>query len=66
MPRKLYDSTLKNAVLRFVEDLVRASEIAKAVEFTVTINKESAPTVSYKVDEIPLMLEKNELDGENE
>lgn len=50
-------TTPKQAVLRLVEDLLDVSEIAKNVEITFVIGKDSPPTVSYKIDELPLFFD---------
>lgn len=57
MARKIKDNPLKKAILKGVEQLIDIAEISKGVEMTITINKDSVPTVSYKVDELLIIAE---------
>ena len=52
MAVKKQENPSKEAILRGVEQLIDLSEIAKGVEMTITINKDSVPTISYKIDEL--------------
>lgn len=57
MKKRVRAHSLKEALVRGVEEFVDIAEIAKSVEFTVKISKDSPPTCSYKVDEFPLAIE---------
>ena len=57
MARKIKDNPLKEVILRGVEQLIDIAETSKGVEITITINKDSAPTISYKIDEFPIIAE---------
>lgn len=58
MAMKIHEPTLKKAILQGVEQLVELSENAKGVEFTIAITKDAVPTISYKIDEMPILLER--------
>ena len=49
------DKLEKKHILNGIEDLLDLAEIADSVEFTVKIDKESIPTISYEVSGFPLM-----------
>lgn len=44
----------KKSILRGIEDFLNLTEIADSVEFTFKFNKESVPTVSYKISGFPI------------
>lgn len=60
MAKAIYETnSMKKAIVGYVEQLVDLSEIAKGIECTIAIHKDSTPTISFKVDELPLRVEKD-------
>lgn len=55
--------SLVDCIRRGTEDLVKMAEKAKSVELTLKFNKDSVPTVSYKVDELPLIVDEEKENG---
>lgn len=49
-------NSLEECIIRGTKDMVKIAERAKSVELTFKFGKDSVPTVSYKVDELPLVV----------
>lgn len=55
MARPITEFTSKEAVIDCLKNFLEAASCAANAEFTVKINKNSVPTISYKINEYPIM-----------
>lgn len=55
MAKAICKKTKKEQALQLIKDLLDVSDIADSVEFTVKIDRESIPTISYKINGFPLI-----------
>ena len=54
--QRINEWTSKEAILDCVKNFLEAANCAESAEFTVKINKKSVPTISYKINEYPIII----------
>lgn len=58
-PIGIYGKTFPENVAKIVKDVLKAAECAEGVKVSISIEKNSTPTISYSIDNFPLVMFEN-------
>lgn len=58
-PVGMYRKPFPENVANIVKDVLKAAEYAESVKVSISIEKNSTPTISYSIDNFPLVVFEN-------